>query len=194
MKIFVGLGNPGPKYDRTRHNSGFMWIDRFRNAFEGISLYNVSEWKNSGSLSAWVCEIRSMSGLSGEPKLVALLVKPTTYMNLSGICVREVLKKHKVILPSELFVVHDDLDMELGKFKLQSGMGPKGHKGVISINSSIGTEYMCVRLGVDDRTEEDRNFIDPEDYVLMRMKPEEIEQLEDAISKSIELIKEVYEI
>ena len=132
-KLIVGLGNPGPKYLWTRHNAGFMVLDRL-SALAGIPITR-----------------KSFSGLSGEGSFQGerlLLLKPQTFMNLSGRSVGEALHFHKLSL-SDLIVVHDDLDIPFGRVKLKEGGGHGGHNGLRSLVQDLGSgQFLRVRVGI----------------------------------------------
>ena len=132
MQLFVGLGNPGEKYARNRHNIGFMALDRIAGD------HGFSPWRSKfqGQVS---------EGRLGSEKVV--LLKPHTFMNLSGQSVGEALKFFKLD-PSELTVFHDEIDLAPGKVRLKAGGGHAGHNGLRSIHQHIGPHYDRVRLGV----------------------------------------------
>lgn len=132
MKLFVGLGNPGAKYAGNRHNIGYMAVDRiaadhgfgpWRSKFQGV----ISE------------------GRLGREKVV--LLKPETFMNLSGQSVGEAMRFHK-LEPADVIVFHDELDLAPGKCRLKTGGGHAGHNGLRSIHAHIGEAYERVRLGI----------------------------------------------
>jgi len=132
MKLFVGLGNPGAKYAGNRHNIGYMAVDRiaadhgfgpWRSKFQGV----ISE------------------GRLGREKVI--LLKPETFMNLSGQSVGEAMRFHK-LEPSDVIVFHDELDLAPGKCRLKTGGGHAGHNGLRSIHAHIGEAYDRVRLGI----------------------------------------------
>jgi PTH1 family peptidyl-tRNA hydrolase len=140
MKIIVGLGNPGKKFEKTRHNLGFMVLDRFskKNKFP--------KFKMKREFLAMVSEKKI-----GKEKII--LVKPQTFMNNSGLAVKEILKKLRTSniehRTSNLWVVHDDLDIPFGKIKISFGRGSGGHKGVQSIIDEIGTkDFLRFRIGI----------------------------------------------
>ena len=132
MQIFVGLGNPGGKYAQTRHNIGFMAVDRIaeENGF--------GPWK--AKFQGQVTEGR----LGGDK---VLLLKPETFMNLSGQSVGEAMRFYK-LTPEDVTVFHDELDLAPGKVKLKTGGGHAGHNGLRSIHAHIGEAYHRVRLGI----------------------------------------------
>lgn len=147
----MGLGNVGPKYIKTRHNVGFMFVEAF-------------------------------------PKLPnTLLLKPDTMMNGSGAFVKKILNYYR-LEKDDLYVVHDDLDLTLGEFKIQKAKGPKGHKGIISIEEALGTEdFWRVRIGVDNRAPE--TPMAGEDYVLDEFSNEELSVVKSAISSAATLLQ-----
>ena len=134
MKLIVGLGNPGVQYRSTRHNVGFMAIDQLSRQV-GIKM-TANRW----------------GGIGGKGKLVGediLLVKPQTYMNISGEAIQPMAAYYK-IPPKQLIVIHDDLDIPFGQIKLCRNKGPGGHNGLRSINNIFATkEYIRIRLGID---------------------------------------------
>ncbi len=160
MKVVVGLGNPGKRYDGTRHNVGFAVIDslpagaragRFQSRFQ-----------------AQVCELVEDAGK-------ILLVKPQTFMNLSGRCVREVMDFYQLPV-SDLFVVCDDINLPLGKLRVRSKGTHGGHNGLRDIQAHLGTtEYARLRIGVDMPRD------DAIDHVLGRFSPSEQVVIEDAV-------------
>jgi PTH1 family peptidyl-tRNA hydrolase len=132
MKLFVGLGNPGAKYAQNRHNIGFMALNRIA---EG---HAFSPWRTK--FQGQICE-----GKLGDTKV--LLLKPTTFMNISGQSVSEAARFHKVPL-DQITVFHDELDLAPGKMRLKQGGGHAGHNGLRSIHAHLGAEYARVRLGI----------------------------------------------
>lgn len=132
MKLFVGLGNPGEKYAQNRHNIGFMAVDRIAGD------HGFGPWKAAfkGQIS---------EGRLGSEKV--LLLKPMTFMNLSGDAVQAVLAFYK-LSPSDLIVFHDELDLAPGKCRVKSGGGHAGHNGLRSIHGHVGDAYGRVRLGI----------------------------------------------
>ncbi|PIE11868.1 MAG: aminoacyl-tRNA hydrolase [Rhodobacterales bacterium] len=140
MKLFAGLGNPGDKYARTRHNIGFMAVDRIAED------HGFSPWRSK--FQGLVSEGR----LGGEK---VLLLKPQTFMNLSGQSVGEALRFHK-LTPADLTVFHDELDLAPGKCRLKTGGGHAGHNGLRSIHAHVGADYDRVRLGIGHPGHKDR--------------------------------------
>ena len=132
MKLFVGLGNPGAKYEKTRHNIGFLAIDAIAEA-HGFSPFRA---KFQGLLS---------EGKLGTEKV--FLLKPETYMNLSGQSVGEAMRYFK-LGPEDVAVFHDELDLAPGRLKVKFGGGHAGHNGLRSLHEHIGAEFQRVRLGI----------------------------------------------
>ena len=133
MKIFAGLGNPGAKYAGNRHNIGFMALDRI------AADHGFAPWRSA--FKAQVTE-----GWLGTSKV--LLVKPQTYMNLSGESLRAAMDFYK-LTPAEITVFHDELDLAPGKARVKQGGGHAGHNGLRSIHQHLGTDaYARVRLGI----------------------------------------------
>jgi PTH1 family peptidyl-tRNA hydrolase len=132
MQLFVGLGNPGQQYQMNRHNIGFMAVDK-------ISIANsFSPWRSK--FQGLFCE-----GQLGTQKVIVL--KPSTFMNLSGQSVGEISRFYK-INSQNIVVFHDELDLAPGKCRFKSGGGHAGHNGLKSIHSHIGENYKRVRLGI----------------------------------------------
>jgi len=132
MKVFVGLGNPGEKYARQRHNIGFMALDEIARA------HGFSPWRpRFQSLAA--------EGMIGNDKILAL--KPQTYMNESGRAVGEALRFFKLV-PGDFVVLHDELELDPGRVKVKTGGGHAGHNGLRSIDAHIGPAYRSLRLGI----------------------------------------------
>ena len=132
MQIFAGLGNPGPKYAANRHNIGFMALDRIAEA------HGFGPWKAR-------FQGETAEGRLGTEKV--LLLKPTTFMNLSGQSVGEAMRFYK-LEPEDVTVFHDELDLAPGKLKVKTGGGHAGHNGLRSMHAHIGENYRRVRLGI----------------------------------------------
>jgi len=136
MKIIVGLGNPGKKFEKTRHNLGFMVLDKFsrKNKFP--------KFKMQKEFLAEISEKKI-----GKEKII--LAKPQTFMNNSGKSVK-ILTRTFNLEPKNLFVIHDDLDIPFGKIKISFGRGSAGHRGVQSIIDEIGTrDFVRFRIGIE---------------------------------------------
>lgn len=161
--VIVGLGNPGPKYAGTRHNAGFMCVDRLAER-AGVAL-------NDKRKSALLGE-----GRLGGKRLV--LVKPRTFMNISGEAVRYAMDRYRVRAESVLIVL-DDLDLPLGRIRVRAGGGSGGHNGLNSINAALGTQdYARLRIGIG------RPQGETVGYVLGAFTPEEAPEAEAAITRA----------
>lgn len=130
--LFVGLGNPGPQYAKTRHNVGFLSIDEIMDSYG----FSAEKSKEGGLLS---------EGFIDGQKV--LTFKPLSYMNLSGGPVGRISQFYK-IPPEKVFVFHDDLDLPLGKIRVKQGGGHGGHNGLKSLDSHIGKNYWRIRIGI----------------------------------------------
>jgi peptidyl-tRNA hydrolase, PTH1 family len=169
MKIIVGLGNPGPEYKNTRHNIGYMVLE------ELASRYPVE--RQEGKFDALIAHIR----VKGEK---VLLVKPLTYMNLSGQAVQPLVHWHKLEL-QDLMVVYDDMDLPLGAMRLRASGGSGGHKGIKSIMERLATpDFARARLGIG--RPEDRAAVD---WVLGRFSAGEKEQLEQVVKQAADALE-----
>lgn len=153
MKLIVGLGNPGYKYKNNRHNVGFLFVEYFVN--------NEQEFREDKYSESQTVKLMK----ENEEILIA---KPMTFMNKSGVAVKKLFVNNK-LRPENLIVVHDDLDIPLGKFHIQVGVGPQLHNGLESIEAILKTkEFVRVRIGVDARPARAENVyrVDGETYVL----------------------------
>jgi peptidyl-tRNA hydrolase, PTH1 family len=160
-KLVVGLGNPGSKYEKTRHNIGFEVIDRLASGGSGARFSKKFE----GLLAEVEIDYRRV-----------LLLKPETFMNLSGRCVVPALRFYK-LEPADLLVVCDDLNLPLGKLRIRKGGSDGGQKGLRDISAQLGTEdYARLRIGIGDR-----GPIEATDFVLSRFRPAERPVVEDAL-------------
>ncbi|MEI6533333.1 MAG: aminoacyl-tRNA hydrolase [Candidatus Roizmanbacteria bacterium] len=167
MKLLVGLGNQGPKYEKNRHNVGFLFVHFL---FESLlpSSHLKQEWKYDKYISA-------ESSILETKENTLIFLKPQNYMNNSGISVGSITKKLN-ISSNNIIVIHDDLDIPLGKFKLSLGVGPKLHNGISSIEQHLKTtEFYRLRIGVDNRQE--TGNIPGESYVLLNFLEEEFKIL-----------------
>jgi peptidyl-tRNA hydrolase, PTH1 family len=142
MKLIVGLGNPGEKYTQTRHNLGFMVIERFLKDFEAVS---DTVWINNSKLKSDVVLIDWQPKVSKPERII--LAKPKTYMNNSGLAVGLISTYYKIAL-EDIWIVHDDLDLTLGKMKIRFGGAAAGHHGVESIMEKLASDkFWRFRLG-----------------------------------------------
>jgi len=172
MYLVVGLGNPGEEYAKTRHNIGFMAADEIH------SRYNFAPFKNKFE------GLLAEGTIDGEK---VLLLKPQTFMNLSGNSVSKVAAFYK-IEPKNIVVIHDDKDLALGKIKAKIGGSAGGHNGIKNIDSHLGTEYNRIRIGVGSPTEHHTDTIN---FVLSRFSKAEMEVLEERIEFIASTINEL---
>lgn len=150
MKILIGIGNPGERYEHTRHNLGFMLIDHFFRDFEPV---DDTVWKEEKKFKSLVAEIiwqrKTHQGNQASMEKV-LLVKPMTYVNNSGMALQLVADFYKVE-PEDIWVFHDDLDISLGMLKIRFGGASAGHHGVDSIIEALSTDkFWRFRLGIGE--------------------------------------------
>ena len=164
MLLFVGLGNPTLNSENNRHNLGFKVIDAINKKFS----LSKQKPKFKGLLTTGVIE---------NEKVYA--IKPLTFMNNSGICIRELLEYFKIDAMN-VIVFHDDLDVELGKIKAKFGGSDAGHNGIASIDKFIGKDYSRVRIGIG----KPKNKMEISDYVLQNFDEEELSSI-NKISQNI---------
>jgi len=174
MKLIFGLGNPGTKYEITRHNVGFLFLNYFAQKFDFPTSKTESKFK---------AEI-SEGNLNGEK---VLLVRPLTYMNLSGESVQKIQSFYKVAKEDMIFV-YDDKDMEFGKIRFREEGSSGGHNGVKSLISVLGKEFKRIKIGVanDDLPK----YRDTADFVLAKFKKEELDELPFVFEDALEIINE----
>ncbi len=164
MLLFVGLGNPTPDSENNRHNVGFKIIDKINKKFS----LSKQKPKFKGLLTT--------GDIEGQ-KIYA--IKPLTFMNNSGICIRELLEYFK-FEAADVIVFHDDLDVEFGKIKAKFGGSSAGHNGIASIDKFIGKDYSRVRIGIG----KPKTPIEISDYVLQNFDDDELEGI-NRISENI---------
>ncbi len=173
MKLIVGLGNPGIEYQFTPHNLGFLTIDRLANGL-GIEIRN----RQCRALTARVT-------IAGEP---VVLAKPETYMNLSGLSVRELVAEHQVDVQCDLVVIYDELDLPLGTIRIRQRGSSAGHNGMESILGALSTdEFLRIRLGVAP----EHKISDGVQYLLSpfrRAQEKAIDELLDQGAQAVEVI------
>lgn len=190
MKIVVGLGNPGERYENTRHNVGFEVVEQLQSKILNSNIEIRNNVQNpkfqlNKRFEAEVCQV-------GE----VLLVKPQTFMNESGNAVSKVVNFYKVSL-DDVWVVHDDLDIVMGEYKIHLGKGPKIHNGIGSVEAKLGSkDFWRVRVGVDSRGESNRKDMDDvkfqsdripgREYVLMKLDGDDKENLESVVNELVE--------
>ncbi|MBU3964553.1 aminoacyl-tRNA hydrolase [Patescibacteria group bacterium] len=169
MILIIGLGNPGLKFKNTRHNIGFEILDQIRKNGD------FSVWENKKRLKAKICV-----GEHGDKKLI--LAKPQTFMNNSGESLKLLTAFYKIPI-SELWVVHDDIDLEFGKIRIKNDSGSGGHKGIESIISCLGTkDFKQFKIGILNKK---KGKIDTKKFVLQKFTKQELGQLKDIKQESI---------
>lgn len=194
MKLIVGLGNPGEKYEKTRHNLGFVAVDRFMRDFESA---RDSVWETKEKLKSKVVTL-DWQPKHGEMERV-ILALPQTYMNNSGMAVQLVASFYKVE-PEDIWVVYDELDLPIGAMRVRLGGAAAGHKGVESIIDRLGTDkFWRFRLGIGHEHPHSgkemretgkehpisRQFLgEVEDYVLSAFTQEESNKVREVIKRS----------
>lgn len=172
MKLIVGLGNPGEEYKKTRHNAGFMFVDKLAGK-ESFSFDKKQE-----------AEVVGMGN--------CLLLKPQTFMNDSGRAVRKIMDFYK-LGTSDMVVVHDDLDIAFGEYKIQKEKGPKIHNGVRSVEQCLGrADFWRVRIGIDNR-QPGVNYGTGADYVLSSLSKDEIKELDNVFEEAVKELAETIE-
>ena len=163
-RLIVGLGNPTPQYEGTRHNVGFAVLDR---------LVGKDSFRNDGRAQAWVRE----KSLRGRP---VVLVKPQTYMNRSGFSVKSLMRRY-LLTPQDIVVVVDDLNLPLGSIRIRAKGGAGGHNGMLDIIDSIGTNsFPRVRIGIGSEFERGRQSR----YVLTRFSEKELPVVAGALKNA----------
>lgn len=183
MKIIVGLGNPGEKYENTRHNLGFLVIDHVLKEFGT----NTIEWTKSTKFKSDIAQFTSKDE-------TVLLAKPQTYMNNSGLAV-SLLKDFYKVDPADIWIIYDELDLPLGSIKIRVGGAAAGHHGVESIMEAIGTDmFWRFRLGIGtshDKTHAvgRQEIRDAKEYVLDKFHANEAGKERELIKRGSDAIK-----
>lgn len=171
MKLIVGLGNPGEKYKNNRHNIGFVVAERIGELLR---------------IDGWSLNKRFFGEVAESDK--SILIKPTTFMNESGKAVSAIARFYK-IKSEDIYIIHDDLDIPLGSYKIQHGKAPKVHNGLSSVEQSLGTnKYWNVRVGVENRQIKGNKGVPGMVYSLQDFTQEErfiIDKIIDDVSKTL---------
>ena len=166
MLLLVGLGNPNPNNTNNRHNVGFLVIDEINKKFK----LSKQKPKFKGLLT---------TGTINEQKVFA--IKPLTFMNRSGVCIKELIEYFKIEV-KDVFVFHDDMDIDIGKVKVKFGGSNAGHNGIESIDKNIGKNYSRVRIGIG----RPKNNSTGADHVLDNFSNEEMDNVENITKNIIE--------
>lgn len=170
ISLIVGLGNPGQQYEHTRHNAGLMFLEALCRAHGGELRPDAKVFGASGRLSIGGHDLR--------------LLFPTTFMNRSGQAVAAIGQYYKVA-PQQMLIAYDDLDLPPGTARLKSGGGHGGHNGLRDITKALGTaEFMRLRIGIGHPGSADKVL----DYVLGRASRTDQEAIDDAISRSLDVL------
>ena len=168
MKLIVGLGNPGKEYENTRHNIGFMVLDKCSKKYG----FSFNKEKFNGSYAETIIH---------DEKYIFLL--PLKYMNLSGEVVKDFVNYFKIDT-QDILIISDDLDMDTGKIKLKLSGSSGGHNGLKNIESNLNKKnYKRLKIGIANN-----KFIDTKDYVLGKFSTEEKDLIETATTKAVEII------
>jgi len=171
MKFIIGLGNPGIKYIKTRHNLGYLVIDQLAQEI------GINNWKNETKFNSLLAQ-----GNFNDQKII--LAKPETFMNDSGSAVQSIANYYK-ISSREIIVIHDEIDLPLGEIKIHESRGAAGHKGVQSIINHLGTnEFNRIRIGI--KPEKDIN-IETEKFVLQKFTDQEEKVLGEIIKRAVQI-------
>jgi peptidyl-tRNA hydrolase, PTH1 family len=170
VKLIVGLGNPGHEYELTPHNMGFLSIDRIANEC-GVEVRNRQ------------CRALTARAIIGSETV--LLAKPETYMNLSGVSVRELVAKHEVRPEADLIVIYDELDLPLGTIRIRQRGSSAGHKGMESVIGALGTqEFLRIRLGVAPN----RKIANGMRYVLASFRKAQLKTVDAVLDTAAEAV------
>ncbi len=167
MWIVAGLGNPGRRYAKTRHNLGFMVVDEIAER-HGIELREKNLY---------------LTGKGSIEDKDVVLVEPLTFMNRSGLAVKDAMRRNNAE-PGTLVIIHDDIDMETGRLKIRKRGSSGGHRGIGSVIESIGTtEFIRVKIGVGRE-----EGVAAEDYVLGKFRKDEVPLIKDAVGRAADAV------
>ena len=171
MKLIVGLGNPGIEYQFTPHNLGFLTIDRIAGNL-GVEVRNR--------------QCRALTARTVIADQMVLLAKPETFMNLSGVSVRELVREYEAKPESDLIVIQDELDFPLGTLRVHTRRSSAGHNGIESLIGALGTQdFLRIRIGVAP----ERKISDGQSYLLAPMKKKELEVVDGMLDTAAEAVK-----
>jgi len=170
MKLLVGLGNPGKEYENTRHNIGFMVIDNFAKA---------------KSLPSFKSKFQGLYSIYEQQEEKIILLKPQSFINLSGEVIKKYINYYKINL-SDIFIIHDDLDLPFGRFKLKPQGTSAGHNGLKNIELHLGTkDYKRLKIGISNNKN-----IDTKDYVLGKLTKSEQKIIDDLLPVTTKIIED----
>jgi len=174
MKLIVGLGNPGREYENTRHNIGFMTIDMFADKL-GVSI--MSEKFNG---------LYTQTIINGEK---VILLKPQSFINLSGEVIRKYVDYFKIDI-DDILIIHDDLDLPVGTYKLKQKGSSGGHNGLKNIELHLGTQvYKRLKIGISNN-----KMIDTKDYVLGKITGEDNKIIDEVKNKAMNILDDYFEL
>ena len=174
MKLIVGLGNPGREYENTRHNVGFKTIDKYASIL-GVS---ITKSKFNGLY---------VETMTQNEKII--LLKPQSYINLSGEVIRKFVDFYKISV-DDILIIHDDLDLAIGTFKLKKKGSSGGHNGLKNIELHLGTQmYKRIKIGISNN-----KSIDTKDYVLGRMSREDENKLDAVIDTVMAILDDYFQL
>jgi peptidyl-tRNA hydrolase, PTH1 family len=171
VKLIVGLGNPGIEYQFTPHNLGFLAVDRIANE-SGVEIRNRN------------CRALTARAVVEDQQVV--LAKPETYMNLSGLSVRELVAKYEIDPAADLIVIYDELDLPLGTLRIRQRGSSAGHNGMESVIGALGTqEFLRIRLGISP----DRKVKDGVKFVLTPFRKTQLKVVDEVLDTTLEAVK-----
>ena len=179
MKLIFGLGNPGKQYKNTRHNLGQKIVLQY------VGAYCNTPLQPKKSLDAEIFDCRGEPSCSSNQRIIFAI--STGFMNISGIPVQKISQFYK-INPSDIYIIHDDLDLEVGDYRIQFDRGPAGHNGIKSIIENLNTQsFHRIRIGIGKPI----NNIPVEDYVLQPFSKSELDIIDTTTQKIFEEIKKI---
>lgn len=174
MKLIVGLGNPGKEYEKTRHNIGFMTIDKYADKL-GVS---ITKDKFNG--------LYGEANINGEK---VILLKPQSFINLSGEVIRKYVDFFKIDI-DDVLIIHDDLDLSVGTYKIKQKGSSGGHNGLKNIELHLGTqEYKRIKIGISNN-----KLMDTRDYVLGKLSTEEKEKLDEVEDTVMNILDDYFKL
>ncbi len=175
MKVIAGLGNPGAEYANTPHSIGFEVVDALARALG-------ADWKNSSAFNGQLA-----AGMLGSVKV--MLVKPMTFMNLSGNCVAPVVKYHNATVANDLLVVSDDIDLPVGRMRIRKGGSAGGHNGLRSVIERTGAaDFLRLRIGVG---RDARNRANVVGHVLGKFGPDDRKVMDEVVETAVKAIEAI---
>lgn len=172
MKLIVGLGNPGNEYKNTRHNVGFDIIDK------------IAEKENFPAFKEKFKGLITEKTIDGEK---VILLKPQTYMNLSGDSIIQVIKFYKIDSENDMLIIYDDMDLPLGKLRVKANGSAGGHNGIKSIISHVGQNFLRAKCGIGKAMSKQENI----SFVLGRFTKEENEIVEEMFERTVSLVSDI---